>query len=188
MVALVVGIAAFLAGLQFAGNQHPNPTGPPAQSAAIVAPSGSPSPAAVLPTATPTSTEPTGVRTPSDFAIAFRPDRIIAGVRGGSTCETGSKQSFSPIGAESGPVVVAAWLTTCRIAKNQRFPLVDQLTQAMLRDVPVAMSTVSEDDGGSGLSYLSYATGAYEGTVMMTTDASGSSLLIATTLEEWQVR
>jgi hypothetical protein len=174
---LVVGVIAFLAGSNVGAGPAvgiPEPTAMPSPSSASPSPSSST-----------TASSPAG-RAPSDFAFnfAFRPERLIAGLPGGSGCVTRSGAVPGHTASSAGRTLVVVWLSTCPIQPSRRAPFLGQLLAALAREIPNSRANTSRDDNGISVTDFGYAQGASTGTVTVVADPAGRDLVISMTLEE----
>ena len=177
VVACVVGAIAFLAGAQLgagraSGVPEPAATPAPAPSAA-----SSPAPSS----GTPSLSHLQGV---SDFAFAFRPQALIAGLPGGTTCITQSGAVPGHGGSAAGRSLVVVWLSSCAMQSSRRASFVDQLFNALERSLPNARANTSRDDHGITVTDFGYRQGASTGSVTLVADAAGRDLVISITLVE----
>ena len=179
VVACIVGAIAFLAGAQLgagraSGVPEPAATPAPAPSAASsLAPSSG----------TPSLSHLQGV---SDFAFAFafRPQALIAGLPGGTTCITQSGAVPGHSGSAAGRSLVVVWLSACAMQSSRRASFQDQVFHAMERSLPNARANTSRDDHGITVTDFGYRQGASTGSVTLVADAAGRDLVISITLVE----
>lgn len=167
VVSLLVGIIAFLAGLQLGRADT-----------AEVAPS-TPSPSA-----SPLSASPTPVFEPSDFAISFEPQRLMLGLADGAGCVTHVAGAPGRDGPQTDRTLVRVWLTSCPIEAKKRGPFLDGLFSAMEEQIPNSTNSSSSDPEGMSIADFAYAQGSSVGTVTLAADAYGSGLVIAITIQE----
>lgn len=185
VVALVVGVAAFMAGILLGSGPRtgvPLPSTPAASppTSAPASPSTVPS-AAASPVTAPPST--------SEFVRRFRPQAVIAGLSGGgAACATHTLSVPGFSGAGYVRPLIRVWTAFCPLAANKRAQFVDRLTIALQRQVPFQSGSFSSGDGGRTLVHYAYTQGSFAGTVTLVTDAAGGGLAIAITLEEQPVR
>jgi hypothetical protein len=174
VVAVVVGAAAFVAGLQLGGGR----------------PSGSPGPAAVASVSPSSSAQPsqagsasTGPPYSSLFAERFQPPDLFAGFVSGAGCVTHNESSQEAIGSID-YVLTRSWTTFCPLKAPLRGTFVTDLIDAIGREVPGTGHRVSFSDVGSTLARFPYTDSGFVGTVTLTADGAGSGFEIAIILEE----
>ena len=177
VLVLVVGVVAFMAG----SNVGTGPAVGIPEATAIPSPSSA-SPSASSATA---ASSPAG-RSPSDFAFtfAFRPERLIAGLPGGSSCVTRSGAVPGHTASSAGRTFVVVWLSTCPIQRSRRASFLGQLLAALAREIPSSRANTSREDDGISVTDFGYAQGASTGTVTVVADPAGRDLVISMTLEE----
>jgi len=176
-LAVVVGVIAFLAGSNVGAGPAvgiPEPTAIPSPSSASPSPSSS------------TAASSPAWRGLSDFAFtfAFRPERLIAELPGGSGCVTRSGLVPGHTASSAGRTLVVVWLSTCPIQPSRRASFLGQLLSALAREIPNSRANTSRDDNGISVTDFGYAQGASTGTVTVVADPAGRDLVISMTLEE----
>jgi hypothetical protein len=176
VIAVAVGVLAFLAGLQVgaAGATEPALPSPPL-------PSSAPSPS---PAATPLPAfDPPGS---SSFARAFRPAKLVAGLADGAGCVTGSGQKVVPRTRQDGSrlTFVQHWMTFCPLEAERRQTFVLAVIDALVQQVPSQTYGHSTGALGAGSALFPYAEYPYVGTVTLSADAAGMGYEIVITLEE----
>ena len=176
-LAVVVGVIAFLAGSNVGAGPAvgiPEPTAIPSPSSASPSPSSS------------TAASSPAWRGLSDFAFtfAFRPERLIAQLPGGSGCVTRSGSVPGHTASSAGRTLVVVWLSTCPIQPSRRASFLGQLLSALAREIPNSRANTSRDDNGISVTDFGYAQGASTGTVTVVADPAGRDLVISMTLEE----
>jgi len=185
IVALMVGVLAFLGGVAVASNgpsQPPQPARVPASVPAVVlAPTASPSDPAPPATAPPDS---------SAFALRFAPGSLVAGLPGGSSCVTGEPGSKEvPRTRRDGPRLTSqrSWLIWCPVRADRRQTFLVALFDGLVARVPAETYGFTTTRAGAGDALLPYAEAPFAGTVAVTADAAGSGFSIAVVLQEWLV-
>ncbi len=181
IVALVVGVVAFVAGVQL-GSEHR--TDLPLPSVSPASPSESPSASPSL-----IASPVTAVPDASEFARTFWPPDVIAGLAGGTTCTNRTVPPGFITGTGSGPTLVRVWATFCPLGGRERATFLDRLinavrTTAVGSGIPSESWGSSSDDRGMTVFYYPYAHGAFVGSVTLAADAVGDGLDIVITLEE----
>ena len=202
IVALMVGVLAFLGGIAVASSGpgkppqaarvsasapvatgEPPADGTPAGPAAIAfAPAASPSDPASDATAAPDS---------SAFARRFAPGTLVAGLPGGSSCVTGEPRSKEvPRTRLDGPRLTSqrSWLIWCPVKTARRQSFLLALFDGLVARVPADTYGYSTGDAGAGDALFPYAEAPFAGTVAVTADAAGSGFSIAIVLQEWLVQ
>ena len=174
---LVVGVIAFVAGANVGA-------GP---AVGVPAPTAVPSPSSALPLSSSSAgASSMAWRGLSDFAFrfAFRPERLIAGLPGGTACVT--RSGAVPGHPESGPgrTFVVVWLSTCPMQPSRRAPFLGQLLTALEDEIPNPRANTSREDNGISVTDVGYTQGASTGTVTVVADPAGRDLVISITLEE----
>ena len=176
-LAVVVGVIAFLAGSNVGAGPAvgiPEPTAIPSPSSASPSPSSS------------TAASSPAWRGLSDFAFtfAFRPERLIAELPGGSGCVTRSGSVPGHTASSAGRTLVVVWMSTCPIQPSRRASFLGKLLSALAREIPNSRANTSRDDNGISVTDFGYAQGASTGTVTVVADPAGRDLVISMTLEE----
>jgi len=173
---VLVGVIAFVAGVQVSGRHSSDPVAAMASAAASPATAaGSPPTTAAVANALPDA---------SDFALAFRPLPIIAGLGGGTTCVSGVTGDPGVTTAVSRRTLVRTWLTSCPVAPGRRAGFLDALMTALGRAIPSSVSSSTRGYKGMTLVYYLYTTGRFTGAVVLTARGVGGSLEITITLED----
>jgi len=174
---VLVGVIAFVAAVQLGGRQSADSgvalaTTPPAPQGSA-ARSSVPQPSPVTAVA-------------SRFAIDFQPQALIAALDSGGACA--SSAASSPVPA--GPTLTRAWVTSCPLAASNRAAIQDGLMSALAAGIPNSVSGLTRDYKISGMTllYYLYSDGPFKGTLVMTFATAGNGLVIASTLQEAQVR
>jgi hypothetical protein len=178
VVALVVGVITFLAGVQL-GSGHRSDLPPP--SALPASPSASPFVTA-FPVAAPSLV--TAAPGTSEFVRTFRPPEVIAGLAGGTACVTrsGSVPEFTAAGLSR--TLFQVWMTSCSLDTSKRASFLNLLTNAMENKIPTQSWTSFSGERGMTIFYYPYTQGPFVGTVTLPADAAGSGLEIVITIEE----
>ena len=174
VIAVAVGVVAFLAGIQVGAAGAAEPT-PPSAPVATSAP---------VPVATPLSVfDPPGS---SSFARTFRPADLVAGLADGAGCVTGSGQKVVPRTRQDGSrlTFVQHWMTFCPLGAERRQTFLLAVIDALVQRVPSQTYGHSTSALGSGNALFPYAEYPYVGTVTLSADAAGSGFEIVITLEE----
>ena len=180
VVAVIVGLVMFVAGLQLGGGR----TGPvvtvvrPSVAATSSIPDESPAQDA-SPTPTPPIPPDPGT---SDFSRSFKPNDTITSVKGGSACVTHDESSDAlDIGI---PVYVHSWSTYCTLKKADRAVFIRAVLDALSRTIAVSSASARFDDSGSMVALFSYDQPQLSGTVLLTAGAAGTGYEIVITLDE----
>ena len=202
IVALMVGVLAFLGGIAVASSGPGKPPQAARVSASAPVATGEPpadgtpaGPAAIAfaPAASPS--DPASDATPapdsSAFARRFAPGTLVAGLPGGSGCETGEQRSKEvPRTRLDGPRLTSqrSWLIWCPVKAAQRQAFLLALFDGLVARVPADTYGYSTGDAGAGDALFPYAEAPFAGTVAVTADAAGSGFSIAIVLQEWLVQ
>jgi hypothetical protein len=179
LVALGVGVVAFVAGLQFGG-------GPSRQTAVLGATSPQPTqsesassartePAFV--TASPLASPPGSSR----FVRTFDATKVIEALPGGTDCVGGSPGSWITPRTGTSPheTFVKTWLTSCPIVLAKRDAFLEQVLHAIADvDNPIW------DGAGGAMAVTTYEESGFIGWVTVATRASADGVEIAVTVEE----
>jgi hypothetical protein len=180
VIAVAVGVVAFLAGVQVGAAGATGPSLPtPLPPSFAPAPSPAPSPAATpLPTFDPPGS--------SSFARAFRPAELVAGLADGAGCVTGSGQKVVPRTLQEGSrlTFVQHWMTFCPLEEERRQTFVLAVIDALVQQVPSQTYGHSTGAIGAASALFPYAEHPYVGTVALSADAAGMGYEIVITLEE----
>jgi hypothetical protein len=188
VVALVVGVLAFVGGIAVASSgpvQPPQTARVPASvpavtdaSPAVGRPAGSPD-AAPAAAAVPDS---------SAFARRFAPGSLVSSLPGGSSCVTGEPRSKEvPRTRRDGPRLTSqkSWLIWCPVSANRRQKFMLALFDGLVARVPAETYGYSTANAGAGDALFPYAEAPFAGTVAVTADAAGAGFSIAIVLQEW---
>lgn len=178
IVAVLVGTAGFVAGLQLGGAR---PVEPPAvidPSAAVIAPSAPASVALAAPSAS-----LAGPPYASEFADGFRPPDLFAQFVGGTGCVSHNEQSQQALGVAE-YILTRTWTTFCPLDPSSRQALVDNLVAALAGQLPG--SSPSETSGGPDSTRVAfpYNQNRFTGTVTLSADAVGSGFEVVISLKE----
>lgn len=165
VVAAIVAVIAFLAGVQLGG-------GPNSGSIGLGSPPPAPQPS--------TSALPSR----SSFADLFDPQAVLTGQRGGSDClvkdTVGPDSAFSGIGA----AVLRTWLAACP-QTNLRENVETNLFEAFNAAIPEANGiNQGPDDLGMTLFQFTYRDGSFKGTITVTAAGANNERIFAITLAE----
>lgn len=173
IVAVLVGTAGFVAGLQLGGAR---PVEPPA----VIVPSAPTASAALV--AAP-SASLAGPPYASAFADAFRPPDLFAQFVGGTGCVSHNEQSQQALGVAE-YILTRTWTTFCPLDPSSRQALVDNLVAALAGQLPG--SSPSETSGGpdSTRVVFPYTQNRFAGTVTLSADAVGSGFEVVISLKE----
>lgn len=179
VIACVVGAIAFLAGAQLGAGRAPEVAEP----AATLSPAPS---SASLAAPSPATASLSILHGVSDvaFGFAFRPQALIAGLPGGTTCTTRSGAVPGHAGSAAGRSFIVVWLSSCAMKSSTRASFLDQLFNAIEVSLPNARANTSRDDHGMTVTDFGYTQGASTGTVTLVADVAGRDLLISITLDE----
>ena len=180
VVAVIVGLVTFVAGVQLgAGRAAPVVTVvPPSVAVASSGPDVSPTQGA-SPTPTPPIVLDPGT---SDFSRSFKPNDTITSLKGGSACVTHDESSDAlDIGI---PVYVHSWSTYCTLKKADRAVFIRAVLDALSLTIPVSSASARFDDSGSMVALVSYDQPQLSGTVLLTAGAAGTGYEIVITLDE----
>lgn len=172
IVAVLVGTAAFVVGLQLGGarpvEQRPAIVpSPPAASAVVVAPSASLA----------------GPPYASAFADAFRPPDLFAQFVGGAGCVSHNEQSQEAIGTAE-YVLARTWTTFCPLEPSTRQPFVKDLVAALSAQMPDSRASETSSGPDSTLALFPYTQNRFIGTVSLSAEATGSGFQIVISLKE----
>jgi hypothetical protein len=194
IVALVVGVLAFVGGIAVASSgpaQPPQPARVPASAPAAAdgTPAG-PSAAALAPAAFPSDPAPAATAPPdsSAFARRFAPGSLVAGLPGGSGCVTGEPRSKEvPRTRRDGPRLTSqrSWLIWCPVSAKRRQAFLLALFDGLVARVPAETYGYSTSVAGAGDALFPYAEAPFAGTVAVTADTAGAGFSIAIVLQEW---
>ncbi len=183
VVALVVGTAAFVAGLQLGATR-------PAETRPAVVPSVPASPAVVpsgtldgSPSASVVPGPLAGPPYASAFADAFQPPELFARYVGGTGCVSHNEQSQEAIGVAE-YVLMRTWTTFCPLEPASRQTVVKDLIVALSDEMPGSRWTQTTDGADSTRALFPYTQNRFIGTVTLSADATGSGFQIAISLQE----
>lgn len=177
VVAIVVGVIAFVFGVQLDGGRS---SGPPI---AIATPSTSPGP---IDSSSPTSPAPPRMLSPtSTFADHFQPQDLIAALPGGKACVTENTSVPGSPTAASGRSLVRTWLAFCPMKIGLQADFRDQLFQSLADELPGSTGWgAGVEPTGLWLAAMPYADGPLKGTVAVAALADHDPLVITITLDE----
>lgn len=174
LVALAVGVVAFVAGIQVGAGGTADRS-----RASVPPPTSSPTPPA---TPSPPSDPPGS----SPFVRAFRPPDVIGALPGGATCVTNVGQKEVPRSRRYGPrlTFVRHWMTFCPLQAERRQSFLLAVIDALVQQVPSETYGYSSSARGAGDALFPYAQDPFVGTVTLSADAAGAGFEIVITLEE----
>ena len=194
LVTVLVGVAAFVAGVQLGGHQPvqpviavaeatptPAPVVTPAPSALILSTEGSP---VVSGSQSKTAPAPVVRSGASTFARAFQPALVIAQVSGSAACVSSVLGPVQSTTVASRQTMARSWVTLCPIAANRRVAFITGLMRRLVIAMPISVSGTTRGYKGMTLLYYLYSTESHDGTVVMTFKDAGKNLVITTSLEE----
>lgn len=183
VVAIVVGVVGFLAGIQVGAggtaerdrSSVPPPTSHPASPTAEATPA--------VPATPPPDSAPPGS---SAFVRDFAPADLVAGLAGGSECATSSGQEEVPRTRRDGSrlTFVRSWMTFCSLEVERRQAFLVALVDGLVDQVPSETYGYSTAVHGSGEALFPYAERPFVGTVTLSAAAAGPGFEIVITLEE----
>lgn len=198
LVALAVGIGAFVAGIGVASAgpvarvtpSDPRPTASPTSADAAGSPSAAPTtaprPAAGGPTPGPSPVPPGG----SPFLDGFDPVAIVAGLPGGESCTPGEQLDKEvPRTRRDGPRITfqRSWLTWCPVPEARRQAFLLDTFEALVEAIPAETFGYSAGGAGIGDALYPYAQPPLAGTVALTAGPAGTGLAISVVVHEWRV-
>lgn len=214
LVGLVVGIAAFVAGIGVASagpTPRPTQSGEPAVEggarAGEAGSAGSAGTAAPAPTtgtgagerpvatvAGPDAAAPTprsSLPPPgsSAFAITFRPDEIVAATPDGARCSGGeARDKEVPRTRRDGPRLTfqRSWLLWCQVPDERRQAFLLDVFEGLVRVIPADTYGYNAAGIGAGDALFPYAQPPLAGTVAVTADEAGGGFAIAIVVQEWR--
>jgi hypothetical protein len=174
VVALAVGVLAFLAGIQVGSGGTADPPGPSE-------PPPTPSPA--IAATPPPISDPPGS---SAFVRSFQPADLITQLPGGAACVASSGQKEVPRSRRDGPrlTFIRHWMAFCPIQAERRQSFLLAVIDALVQRVPSETYAFSSGTGGSGDALFPYAEAPYVGSVTLSADAAGPGYEIVVTVEE----
>jgi hypothetical protein len=180
IVAVLVGTAAFVAGLQL-GAVRPaeSPPSPTAVASVGVVSSSAPAPS----TGSSPAPTPAGPPYGSEFATSFEPPGLFAQFVGGKGCVSHNEQTQQAIGITE-YILVRSWTTFCPLKASSRVAFVKDLVLALSEQVPTSHWSESSDDVDSTLALFPYEDSGFIGTVTLSADAAGSGFEIVISLQE----
>jgi hypothetical protein len=197
LVALVVGVIAFVGGMLIATRDTADQARADARAAAS-APVSSQIPASPVrppapnvPSGPPAGTTPASVAAvpgSSAFVRDFRPDALVTGLPHGADCVTSSRQKEVPRTLRDGPRMTFArsWTIYCPLKAKSRQSFLLALIMQLVGEVPAETYGYSANLDGSGDALLPYAEYPLAGTVALTADSAGPGFSISIVLEEWR--
>jgi hypothetical protein len=173
IVAVLVGTAAFVAGLQLGGSRpvEQRPALVPSAPAASLAPVAAPSASLA------------GPPYASAFADAFRPPDLFAQFVGGAGCVSHNEQSQEAIGVAE-YVLARTWTTFCPLEPSSRRTFVNDLVAALSAQMPDSRKTEASNGPDSTLALFAYTQNRFVGTVSLSAEAAGSGFQIVISLKE----
>jgi hypothetical protein len=185
VVALLVGTAAFVAGLQLGATRPADlrPVVVPSVPASPVVPSVPASPSAVAPSASVVPGPLAGPPYASAFADAFQPPDLFAQYVGGTGCVSHNEQTQEAIGVAE-YVLKRTWTTFCPLEPASRPAVVKDLIVALSDQMPGSHLTETSDGADSTRAVFPYTQNRFIGTVTLSADATGSGFQIAISLQE----
>ncbi|HYO42118.1 MAG TPA: hypothetical protein VES19_02865 [Candidatus Limnocylindrales bacterium] len=210
LVGLVVGVAAFVAGIGVASagpTPRPGRSIEPVVAAASRGPEASvgtggsidAGPAAASPVSGATGAGPDAAApTPrsslpppgtSAFATSFRPDEIVATTVDGARCSGGeARQKEVPRTRRDGPRLTfqRSWLLWCEVPEARRQAFLLDVFEAFVRVIPADTYGYNAAGIGAGDALFPYAQPPLAGTVAVTADEAGKGFAIAIILQEWR--
>lgn len=183
VVALIVGLLTFVAGIQL-GSGRTAPTVTPIPSAiAATSPDPDVSPTPFLSSSDPSPQIPVTPGT-SELSRSFKPQDAITSVHAGAKCVT-HDQSTADLDAESGePVFIHIWSSYCPVKAAQRGVFASQVMDAIATAMVASSWSATTDDAGATVALYPYHEGPYRGTVTLSADAAGAGTEIVITLQE----
>ncbi len=179
IVAILVGTAAFVVGLQL-GATRPADTRP-----AFVppAPTATPPALAVSPSASSATDARSGPPYASAFADAFQPPDLFARFVGGAGCVSHNEQTQEAIG-DAEYVLERRWTTFCPVAASSQVALVNGLIAALDEQMPASPRAETSTGPDSTLALYPYTQNRFVGTVSLSAEAAGSGFQIVISLQE----
>lgn len=195
LVGIVVGVAAFVAGIGVASagpTPRPGRSVLPAIAAVSPAPrsTDAPAPTAAGPdAAAPAPASSLAPAGSSAFATTFRPGEIVATAVDGEGCTTGeAREKEVPRTRRDGPRLTfqRSWIIWCVIPAERRQAFLVDIFEAMVEVVPADTYGYNAASGGVGDALFPYAEPPLAGTVAVTADVAGKGFAIAVVLEEWR--
>ena len=185
VVAVLVGVAAFLSGIQVGSGgsaAQPQPPVPPSASSPATAPVTAATPALTAAAPAPVS----AAAGSSGFVREFRPADLIAELPGGTGCATSSSQLEVPRTRRDGPrlTFVRSWMTFCPLRAERRQAFLLAVIDGLVRQVPSETLGYFTGIAGPGEALFPYAESPFVGEVTLSADSAGPGLEIVITLEE----
>lgn len=179
LLAIVVGVLAFLAGIQVAAVGTTDRGGPSVLTPTPLATASS-IPATPQPVAAPPGS--------SAFVRGFQPAALIAGLPGGTGCLTSSRQKEVPRTLRDGPrlTFLRSWTTFCPVPAERRQSFLLAVIEGLVREVPAETYGYSASTRGSGDALFPYTERPLAGTVALAADAAGPGFEIVIILQEWR--
>lgn len=192
LVTVLVGLAAFVAGVQLGGHRAAEPV--IAVASAVPVPADTPVPSAVILSAegspVVSGSQSKGAPAPvvrsgaSTFARTFQPALVIADVSGSAACVSSVLGPVQSTTVSSRQTLARSWLTSCPIAANRRAAFATEVMRHLAIGMPSSVSGTTRGYRGMTLLYFLYTTGSYDGTVVVTFKDAGKNLIITTSLQE----
>lgn len=194
LVALVVGVIAFVGGMAITTGDTTDRSRADARASAQAAvPSHVAAVPATLqaPTVPPVEADPapvTAVPGSSAFVHDFKPGALVAGLPNGGDCVTTTRQKEVPRTLRDGPRMTFArsWTIYCPLKSRQRQSFLLSLIQRLVGRIPAETYGYSANLDGSGDALFPYAEHPLAGTVALTADSAGPGFSIVIVLEEWR--
>jgi len=192
LVTVLVGVAAFVAGVQLGGHQPaepviavaaptPAPVVTPVPTALILSTEGSPVVSGSQSKAAPSPVVRSGAST---FARSFQPALVIAEVAGSAACVSSVLGPVQSATVASRQTLARSWVTSCPVAASRRVAFITGLMRRLVIAMPTSVSGTTRGYQGMTLLYYLYSTETHDGTVVMTFKDAGRYLIITTSLEE----
>ena len=175
VIAVVVGVIAFVAGLQLDLGRTPQVALVSPGSTASPTPTDQPSPAGpppviILPTSLP-------------LADTFEPGPIITATPGGKGCRTDATAGPGVPTAVSGEIQVRAWLAVCPLKTAAQADFRNLLYQEFANTVRASFGwSANTEDPGLSRAEIPFLDGEVRLTLVVAIDAIGDNLVIAITL------
>ena len=198
LVALFVGVGAFVAGIGIASAgpevratpSDPRPAASPAEADAEGSPSADPATAPVPATVGPTSGPSPVPPGASPFLGGFDPVAIIASLPGGERCSAADPLDKEvPRTRVDGPRITfqRTWLTWCPVPEARRQAFLLDTFEALAEAIPAETFGYSAGGAGIGDALYPYAQPPLAGTVALTAGPADRGLAISIVIHEWRV-